>query len=240
MLRYLLLVFMGCFITSVACAQGVQNGTVLENKTRIVLQGIQVENKTTTKVVVTDRAGRFSIPAKTGDLLVFTGAFYRPDTILLTNLLGREVFLTPKQTALGEVKVTGTEIKPPASGYKDPEFHGQTMVYQRDAKYPDYFKGGVALRLHYWTKDDKKRKKEGEFIQNQQVQDEIAEVFSPENIAKYVPLTGDDMNNFILLYIPSVKTYTGTDFNLTTYLDTSYKKFLKLTPDERKAGQLIK
>jgi hypothetical protein len=114
------------------------------------------------------------------------------------------------------------------------------MVYQRDDKNHDYFKGGVALRLHYWTKDDKKRKKEGEFIQNQQVQDEITEVFSPENIAKYVPLTGDDMNNFILLYIPSVKSYTSTDFNLTTYLDTSYKKFLKLTTEERKAGQLIK
>lgn len=239
MLRYLLLVFIGCIITSVACAQGIQNGTVLEYKTRVVLQGIQVENKTTAKVVVTDKAGRFSIPAKTGDLLVFTGAFYRPDTVLLTNLLGREVFLTPKQTTLGEVKVTGTEIKPPASGYKAPDFHGQTMVYQRDRK-TGYYQGGVAFRLHYWTKDDKKRKREGEFIQNQQVQDEIADVFSPENIAKYVPLTGDDMNDFILLYIPSVKTYTSTDFNLTTYLDTSYKKFLKLTPEQRKAAQLIK
>ena len=231
---------MGCFITSVACAQGVQNGTVLEYKTRVVLQGIQVENKTTAKVVVTDKAGRFSIPAKTGDLLVFTGAFYRPDTILLTNLFGREVFLTPKQTTLGEVKVTGTEIKQPASGYKAPDFHGQTMVYQRDAKYPEYYKGGVALRLHYWTKDDKKRQKEEDFIKNQQVQDEIKTVFNPENIAKYVTLTGDDMNDFILLYIPSVKTYTSTGFNLTTYLDTCYKEFLKLTPEQRKAGHLIK
>ncbi|MDN5287554.1 MAG: hypothetical protein JWR38_3828 [Mucilaginibacter sp.] len=239
MLRYLLLVFIGCVITSVACAQGMQNGTVLENKTRVVLEGIQIENKTTTKVVVTDKLGRFSIPAKTGDLLVFTGAFYRPDTVLLTNLLGREVFLTPKQTSLEEVKVNGTEIKAPASGYKDPDFHGQTMVYQRDPK-TGYYKGGVALRLHYWTKDDKKRKKEGEFIQSQQVQDEITEVFSPDNLTKYVPLTGDDMNNFILLYIPSVKTYTSPEFSLTTYLDASYKKFLKLTPEERKAGQLIK
>ena len=239
MLRCLLLVFIGCVITSVAYAQGVQNGTVLENKTRVVLEGIQVENKTTTKVVVTDRLGRFSIPAKTGDLLVFTGAFYRPDTVLLTNLLGREVFLTPKQTSLGEVKVTGVEIKAPASGYKDPDFHGQTMVYQRDVKTGAY-KGGVAFRLHYWTKDDKKRKKEGEFIQNQKVQDEITDVFSPDNLTKYIPLTGDDMNDFILLFIPSVKTYTSTDFNLTTYLDTCYKEFMKLTPEERKAGQLIK
>lgn len=238
MLRCLLLIFIGCFITAVAQAQTVQNGTVFENTTRVVLQNIQVANPTSGKIVLTNKAGRFSIQAKVGDLLILTGSFYRTDTVLVTDLKEREVFLTPKQTSLKEVKVVGSELKKPASGYKDPDFHGQTMVYQRDPKTGAY-KGGIALRMHYWTKDDNKRKKEEGMLQSQQVQDEIMKVFSPENIVKYVPLNDEDMNDFILLYIPSVKTYTSPDFNLTTYLDASYKKFQKLTPAERKAGKLI-
>jgi len=70
--------------------------------------------------------------------------------------------------------------------------------------------------------------------------DQIAQVFSPENIAKYVPLKDTDLTNFILLYIPSVKTYTSSDFNLSAYLNASYKKFLELTPEQRNAAQLIK
>jgi hypothetical protein len=240
MFRNLLMLFICCSITSVACAQTMQSGTVYENKTRIVLQGIRVENSKTSKYVITDKAGKFSIQAKVGDLLLFTGFFYHADTVLLTNLREREVFLTPKQHMLNEVNVTNLDVKTRQGAYQDPDFHGQTMVYQRDAKYPEYYKGGIAIRLNYWKKDEKKREKLDEFYKKQDTQDEIAKVFSHDNIAKYLPLTGAELDNFILLYIPSVKTYTSTDFNLAAYLDKSYKTFMELPPDKRNAGKLIK
>ncbi|WPU96008.1 hypothetical protein SNE25_10805 [Mucilaginibacter sabulilitoris] len=238
MFRYLLLIFISCFVTAVTYAQTTQNGTVYEIKTRVVLPNIMVENPRNGKQVLTDKAGKFSIDAKADDKLLFTGAFYRPDTVIVTDLREMEIFLTPKQTMLNEVKVTSMEVKKPASGYTAPDFHGQTMVYQRDEK-TGYYKGGVALRLNYWKKDEKKREKEEQFVQNEGTRDQIAKVFTHENIAKYVPLTGEDLDNFIVLYIPSVATYTDPKFNLTKYLSESYKKYQELPADKRKGGQLV-
>jgi hypothetical protein len=237
MLRYSLLLFIICISTFVARGQSVQNGFVFENKTRVVLQGIRVENSSNNKYVVTDKAGKFSIEAKTGDLLIFKGLFYVPDTVLLTNLHDREIFLTSKQTMLNEVKVVNTEATHLGS-VTDPAYHGQTVVYHLDKN--KNYDGGAVIRVPYWKKDEKKRKREAEFLKNQELQDEITKVFSADNIAKYVPLKGADLDNFILLYIPTVKTYTSKDFDLPIYLNTSYKKFLTLSPDERNAGQLIK
>jgi hypothetical protein len=141
---------------------------------------------------------------------------------------------------LNEVNVTNLDVKTRPGAYLDPAFHNQAVVYQRDAKYPDYYKGGIAIRLNYWKKDEKKREKLDEFYKKEDTQDEITKVFSHDNIAKYVPLTGAELDNFILLYIPSVKTYTSTDFNLAAYLDKSYKAFMELPPDKRDAGKLIK
>ena len=242
--RQFLLILIACFVSALAYGQGVQKGTVYEIKSHTVVAGLRVENSTNGKVTATDKAGKFSIPAKGGDILLFKSSFYLPDTVVVTDLRGIQVLITAKQNELKEVKVTNVEIKKPASGYVDPEFHGQTMIYQRNAPSPGNPKGdpkgGVILRLHYWNKDEKDKRKQAELLENEKVRDEITNVFKPDNIAKYVPLTGTDLENFILLYIPSVKVYTANDFNLTNYLSASYKSFMALPPDKRNAGQLIK
>ena len=236
MLRYLLLIFICCFISGVGFAQNTQSGIVFENKTRVVLQSIIIENPNNGKHALTDKAGKFIIEAKAGDKLLFTGSFYRPDTLFLADLRLKEVFLTPKQTMLNEVQVSNTELKTRKGEYMDPAFHGQTVVYHRDKN--GNYDGGITVRLHWWDKDDKKRKKHEEFVKNEEIQDEIADVFSADNIARYVPLKEPDLDNFILLYIPSVKTYTSKDFNLANYLNISYKKYQELPLDQRTAGQL--
>jgi hypothetical protein len=238
MLRHLLLIFICCFITGVGFAQNTQSGIVFENKTRVALPGIIVENPTNGKHALTDKSGKFIIEAKAGDKLLFTGSFYRPDTLLLTDLRTKEVFLTPKQTMLSEVQVTNAELKTRKGEFTDPAFHGQTVVYHRDQN--GNYDGGITIRLHWWDKDDKKRKKHEEFIRDEKIQDEIAEVFSADNIVRYLPLKEPDLDNFILLYIPSVKIYTSKGFNLASYLNASYKKYLDLPPDQRMAGQLNK
>ncbi|MEN0052291.1 MAG: hypothetical protein AAGC65_01415 [Mucilaginibacter sp.] len=238
MLRHLLLIVTICLISGAVFAQNTQSGTVFENKTRVVLPGVMVENANNGKHTLTDKSGKFIIQAKAGDKLFFTGSFYRPDTLLLTNLNPKEIFLTPKQTTLSEVQVTNIELKTRKGEFTDPAFHGQTVVYHRDQN--GNYDGGITVRLHWWDKDNKKKKKQEEFIKDQQIQDEIAKVFSADNIARYVPLKEPDLDNFILLYIPSVKTYINRNFNLASYLNVSYKKYQELPPDLRTAGQLNK
>jgi hypothetical protein len=230
MLKHLILLFAGSVFSVMAFGQSVQNGVVFENKTRVVLQGIKVENLSNRSIRLTDKAGTFSIEGKAGEILVFSGGFYKADTVLLTGNKPLEIFLTPQHNMLNEVKVTSTEATH-AGSFLAPEYHNQTVVYQRDAN--GNYKGGVALRLHYFKKDEKRKAKQAAFLQDQQQQDEVAKIFNADYIAKYLPLKGKDMDDFLILYTPKPEVYFATGFNLAAYLDTSYKAFLKIPTDKR-------
>ncbi|WP_184545693.1 hypothetical protein [Mucilaginibacter sp. FT3.2] len=230
MLKHLFLLILGSTASVLAFGQSTQSGVVFESKTRLVLQGIKVENLVSHKIIITGKDGTFSIAGKTGEILVFSGGFYRADTLLLTGNKPLEIFLVPQHNMLNEVNVTATEATHTGS-FQSPEFHNQTVVYQRDAN--GYYKGGVALRLHYFKKDEKRKAKQAAFLQDQAKQDEIAKVFNSANISKYLPLKGKDMDDFLILYTPSTKDYYSSAFNLAAYLDTSYKAFLKIPADKR-------
>ncbi|WP_259071652.1 hypothetical protein HDF24_22665 [Mucilaginibacter sp. X4EP1] len=229
-----------CFAAS-SHAQTVFNGRVLEDKTRLSLRSVIVENLSSKLRAITGDDGRFSIAAKVGDLLVFKKFSYAPDTLLLTDMHDREIFLQLQTTMLKDVTIRDssgrTGIAEKNMTYYDPQYHGQLVVPHLDRnKMED---GGAVFRIHYFTKDDKDKKKAAEKEEVREVNEEIIKTFSADNIGKYVPLKGKDMDNFILLYIPDVKVYNSKDFNLLSYLNDCYQKWLKLSDDERKAGQLF-
>ena len=233
MYRYLLLIAL--FLTSSAFAQSGFKGRVLENKTRIGLTGIRVDNLTNKKTTLTDNAGNFAIPAKNGDLLVFKGFAYQIDTMLITDLHEKEIFLEPVTHELDQVNIRSTETKN-LNTYYDPMFHGQSVVYARDKNLN--YKGGIVLRLWYWKKDEKKRAKLEALERKYAIMDKIAAVFQPKIIAQYLPLTGDDLNNFINLYTPTPKIVAAKDFNLPNYLNACFKKYQALPPDKKQPPKL--
>jgi hypothetical protein len=234
MLRWLLLIFIFVSSASIVLAQKKLTGRVLENGTRIGLGDVFIENLSNKQSTFTDVKGRFSIHAKTGDLLTFKGFAYQNDTVLVTDLNSKEVFMEPKKNELAQVNITSTEIK--KLNTYDPQLHGQTMIYQRNENGSP--KGGIILRMWYWKKDEKKKAKLEKQLKEFETADRIAAIFTVSNLAKYVPLTGEDMNNFIALYTPNVKTYTRNDFNLISYLNDNYKKYQALPLDKRKPNRL--
>jgi hypothetical protein len=241
MIKNLLIVCFCLFGALTVHGQSVFSGRVLENKTRIVLHAVRIENLKSKVKTISLEDGQFSIAAKVGDLLVFNSFAYMPDTVLITDLHAREIFLTPKSTMLNQVNVTDTsghaKANPNAVQHYDPEYHGQTVVYQRDSK--GYYKGGIAIRLHYWTKDEHKKRKAAQTAKEREVSEHISSVFTPLNVSNYVPLKGDDMDNFLLLYTPDVKEYTDKKFDLVPYLNACYQNWQTLTPEQKKAGQIF-
>jgi len=236
MLKYQLLFFVFCFSATAFAQQTVLKGKVFEDKTRIALADIRVQDQTSKESTTTDEKGRFSISTKPGDVLIFSSGFaYLPDTLLVTDMHEREIFMTPHTNFLNEVKVV-TDSTKNLSHYYDPMFHGQTVVVQRDANLNPT--GGIAIRLSYWKKDEHKREKLENELKDEQETDEINKVFTPAIIGKYVPLTGKDLDDFILLYTPATKVYYGNDFNMVSYLNDCYKKYLKLPQEERHPAKL--
>jgi hypothetical protein len=226
----LFLLVLCCF--NVANAQKLFTGRVLENKTRITLAGVRVENLTGKQVVVSDNTGQFSIKAKLGDLIVFRSFAYRKDTVYLADLHEREVFLEPEGNMLKEVTVTNQEIN--TKGWVDPTLTGKPVAYLRDEK--GNFKGGIALRFGYGKG---KQDKETELLQKEAAKDEVTGVFNAENIGKYVPLKGQELDNFIVMYTPPVKVFKSKSFNLLIYINNSYKEFMKLPAEKRQAAQSL-
>jgi len=243
MFRYLLIIFCLTFCVIALHAQTVFSGRVFENKTRITLHGIRVQNLRNRLVAITADDGRFSIAAKVGDFLVLKGFAYQPDTLLITDMHDREIFLEPLSTLLNQVTITDTSGRTSAAEKNmilpyDPEFHGQTLVYHRDNQ--GNYDGGAILRLHYFTGDDNKKKKARQKEEERVLSEEISAIFTSDNIGHYLPLTGTDLDNFLLLYTPAIKVYNSKDFNLLAYLNSSYKTWLILSPVQRKSGQIFK
>jgi hypothetical protein len=233
-----------CFCFSgvlTARGQSVYSGRVLENKTRIPLISVRIQNLTNKLKTISLKDGQFAIAAKTGDLLVFNTFSYQPDTVLLTDMHSREIFMEPKNTLLNQVTITDTsgraKANPNAVQHYDPEYHGQTVVYQRDAA--GNYKGGIVIRLHYWTKDEHKRRKAEQSAKEREISEHISSIFTPLNISNYVPLKDADMDSFLLLYTPDVKEYTDKRFELVPYLNGCYQNWQTLTPEQRKAADIF-
>jgi hypothetical protein len=241
MLRNLLIVCF-CFLGILtASGQSVFSGRVLEYKTRIPLPSVRIQNLTNGLKTISLKDGQFGIAAKPGDLVVFIIFAYHPDTVLITDMHAREIFMTPKTTLLNQVNITDSSgravANPNAVQYYDPQFHGQTVVYQRD-KNGNYI-GGIAIRLHYWTKDEKKKRKAAQSAKEREISEHISAIFTPLNIGNYVPLKGTDMDDFLMLYTPDVKEYTDKKFELVPYLNACYQNWQTLTPEQRKAGEIF-
>ncbi|WP_342645721.1 hypothetical protein [Mucilaginibacter sp. CSA2-8R] len=228
MLKYLLVALCLGLSFSVS-AQQLLKGRVFENKTRVGLTGISVQNLNNKQSTVTDNNGKFSIGAKVNDLLLVRGFAYQNDTVLVTKLNETEIFLLPQQHMLADVKVTSAEG--PSMAFYDPYYHGQTTTYQRDAA--GNIKGGLTFRLHYFKKDERRKAKREKEDKVNEVQLEIDRTFTPKALAKYLPLKGQDMDAFINLYKPAINTYTSNNFVLIDYLNGCYKKFIQLTPEKR-------
>jgi hypothetical protein len=234
MRRYLIL-FLFCIIASAAFGQQEElRGQVYETGTRIPIAQIAIQNLNNKVNTVTDDRGFFVIKAKMGDVLVFNGFTYVPDTLLLTDMNAKVVFLTLRSKMLKEV-----QVKQDSSNFKlgnDPMFHNQTVRYQRDANFNPV--GGIAIKLDDSHSDERRRTHTKQQLKDQAVLDEINKIFVPATIGKYVPLKGADLEDFISLYTPTIDVYTDKSFSLLVYLSDSYKAFMALPESERHLEKL--
>jgi hypothetical protein len=234
MFRYLLLLILCCLLFATGYAQQTIKAVVYENKTRIPLNGIRIQNLRTKQRTESDADGKFSIKASVNDILVFNGFNYLPDTVMVTDIRINAYFMEPQTNMLKEVKVVTPEIH--TGSLMDPDFHGQSMVYSRNKD--GSYKGGVTFRISYWKKDERKREKLKQKQYEETIRQKIDKVFNDDTLMKFLPLKKTEVGTFISLYVPSPKVYMANDFNLLLYLDSRYKEFMKLPPEKREMGSL--
>ena len=231
---------MFAFVVPSGFSQAKFGGQIYENHTKIPVGGVVVENLSTHEKTVSDENGMFIIGAKIKDLLRFSASAYASDTVYIADLNYLKVFLDLNSRSLNEVNVTGQELK---TGKLSPNVEtgplgSRSVLYQVDAE--GNYIGGVRFMLNDSKGYQKKKLKKEQIALDEATKDRIVKVFSPDNIQHYLPIRGQELTNFIILYIPDIKTYTSSSFNLTIYLSSSYKEFCKIPIEKRQSPDFLK
>ncbi|MGN6493239.1 MAG: SusC/RagA family TonB-linked outer membrane protein [Agriterribacter sp.] len=143
--RYLFALLALCCLPLLVLAQQTITGRVTSSKDQTALEGISVTVKGTTRGTYTTSEGRFSIEAKTGDVLVISGVGYKATEVTVSS--GTiSVSLDDDSRNLSEVVVTALGVKRETKrlGYAVQEVKGSDMDKARETNFVSGLAGKVA------------------------------------------------------------------------------------------------
>jgi len=238
---YKLIILFFLALPFAAISQTVTTGTIYDySQKSSTIPGVTVRNLSTKKVVSANAAGKYTVAAKVGDLLEFSFVGYTTDTLYLTNLLPKTIYMVVRSNNLNDVNINGVKINKEVLS-KDPLAEKYTLMGTggnlNRKKMTDKV-GGLSLNLGH-GKYKRQQRKEAELEQRDAYMAEIDQNFSEKNIKELTKLDGEDLKNFMIIYRPSVlKIQEERPFRYSYYIGQAYQAWLKLSPRERKLQDL--
>jgi hypothetical protein len=223
-------------------AQGTVSGHVYDfEKKTVPLEGVVVKNLNNGKILQTHASGEFTIAAAKNDLLEFSKAGYHTDTLFLTNLVSKRVFLPVRANELKEVNILGAKVNS-AVYYKDPEakeFKRFETDDLRGKKNGDRA-GGLKFNLGYGKYRSQLNKRK-QLEETEGYEEEINANFNELLISNLIKLQGEDLKTFIYLYKPAALLVSAErPFDYNGYIIKAFNTWLKLSPEQRKLPPMPK
>lgn len=202
-----------------AHAQTVLTGTVYQSDSNLRLSNVFIKNLTNKATVLSDASGKFIIPAATSQLLVFSSPGYVSDTLFLTDLKSRRIYLPTQGVLLKDVSVTASGAFNPKEEY--------AQVY-RQAKITGLSPSQI------FGKDARRARRFKRFLDREEQQRKIDAIFNKKLVSDYLPLKGRELEDFMSLYRPTYQAVKNISRDaLALYLNDCYKKFMALPAEKR-------
>ncbi|RZK19967.1 MAG: hypothetical protein EOO86_05935 [Pedobacter sp.] len=241
---YKLIIFLFIALPFGVFAQTVTTGVVFDyNKKSVTLPGVSVRNLNSKKVTTTTNTGKYTIQASVGDLIEFSAVGYHTDTLYLTSLLNRSIYLPVKSTSLADVDVRGVRMNSQITDAKDPLAEKYTLLNtggNLGRKRMTDKVGGLNLNLGY-GKYKRQQRKEADLEEKDMYQEEIDANFSEKSITSLTKLKGEELKNFMIIYRPSIEAVKSErPFRYNYHISQAYVAWQKLTPQQRKLQDLPK
>ncbi|NTD96830.1 hypothetical protein G6M26_09795 [Agrobacterium tumefaciens] len=241
---YKLIFFLFLALPAGVIAQTVTTGTVFDySKKTISLPGVSVRNINNKKTTSTNREGKYTIAATIGDLIEFSAVGYHTDTLYLTNLLNRTIYLPVKSNSLADVDVRGVRMNSQITDAKDPLAEKYTLLStggNLNRKRMTDKVGGLSLNLGY-GKYKRQQRKEAELEEKDMYQEEIDANFSEKAITDLTKLQGEDLKSFMIIYRPSIEQIKAErPYRYNYYISRAFVAWQKLTPQQKKLQDLPK
>jgi len=201
-------------------------GTVVDRDSRLKLESVEVKNVSTQEKTTTNNKGEFKITATANQTLIFIQPGYFSDTLFLINVKPIRKYMILNNTFLRTVEIKADAFKP-------------------EIQYADVYRKAKAINLwqnqpfifypsRYFSREGKfarrfKRKLEREVNERM-----IDQRFNEKAVKALTPLTGAELDYFMVLYRPTFKKLDKMDDDdVKFYLMASYKDFKALPPEKR-------
>jgi hypothetical protein len=196
--------------TSTAVAQRQWlNGYLQDSTTHFPIAGGTVKNANTNRSALTDNKGFFRLEVAPNDVLYAFGPSYRFDTLTYSMLFKDTVtiYLAPSGVVLPTITVSSQDSRYKMDSIERRKVFEENMgnkVSTVSGNNSSAFGVGINLDRLFKNKDKNKRKYEKSFIETEE-QAYIDYRFSPQLVAYYTGLKGDDLRDFLYRYTPSYK-----------------------------------
>ncbi|RZJ82045.1 MAG: hypothetical protein EOO47_02055 [Flavobacterium sp.] len=231
-----LLIFLFLSSPLLSFAQGMLTGDIFDHDNRsIKIQSATVKNLTTNSFTLSDKDGHFAIAAKIGDLVSFGMSGYQTDTVYLTKLFPKNVYLRVEVNNLKAVDINGVKISPLLGNLGNPDNKQATKAV-------DYSKerGGLRLNLGY-GKYRRDQVKVQQLEEDEMYQDEIRSNFNEEYVKSLVKFEGPGIKDFLIMYRPTVQEVKAErPFNYAYHTARAYRAWVNLPLSQRKLPSLVK
>lgn len=223
-MKKIVLIVVIAFSSGSLYAQDVLKGSVREAGTNEKMPDVFIRDLTNKQVGLSDSKGNYEIKAATGHTLIYSSPGYISDTLFLVDMKPKNIQLKTMNIALREVNISGKENFNPLTEY--PEVYEKSKVY-------------VLSPSSWFGKDARDARRLKRFFNHEAQERHVDQVFTRVYVGSIVPLKGDELEAFMMLYRPTyafLKDNNGP--SLVAYINDSYKKFMALPPDKRKMPDL--
>ncbi|WP_443944644.1 carboxypeptidase-like regulatory domain-containing protein [Pedobacter sp. AW1-32] len=235
MYRLLLILFIA--IPGFAFGQSVTTGSVFDySKKNLPLPSVAVRNLSTKKATITSTDGKYSIAANIGDLIEFSLVGYQTDTLYLSDLSKKTIYLPERTNSLGEVNVEAVKMSKGITNAADPLAEKYTRVTtggNLERKRMNDKVGSLGLNLGY-GKYKKQQRKEAALEQKEAYMQEVDANFTEKAVTDLTKLNGTELKNFMILYRPTAEQVMAErPFSYPYYISKSFTAWQKLTPEQK-------
>jgi hypothetical protein len=198
-------------------------GVVMENGSNNRIALSEITNKRNKFVVGSNDLGIFQIKAAIGDTLVVVKRDFGDREIIITSQ--QDVVVRMNRTTLNTVNIYGQTRKEELNEIKK-EFRNKGSFYAGKPPILSYIFTPLTAIYELFGKTPKNAKRFNRYYNNEMQQSQIDGFFNEELIKKNTPLTGKDLENFMLNYRPDYeKAKNWTTYDAIKHIRDSYTQY---------------
>jgi hypothetical protein len=231
-MRYTFLVLLFLLISFCGSAQTFLTWKVRKKESTDILISVSIQNFTQRKHDLSDEGGNYRIPAKEGDLLIFSHVGYVTDTVMVTSTMlagDCPIYMETRVMALPSFQVGSLSNYQLDTTARREEYR---WVYEHETvqRMEKNRKGdGVGVSLDLFrnaSKGDQDREKLKKRLLREEEEHYVDYRYNREYISRLTRLKGDDLQKFMEQYRPSYDyARKAANVDILIFINDSFKKF---------------